>query len=85
MVGTLNEWIGQVGPRDDRAVAVQDGFSTIFSQFDISISSKNRIGGLVVKLAVAILSRTVSASPGFDFRPMHFAVSKDVNRWWWCC
>ncbi|KAL1795520.1 hypothetical protein ACET3X_005744 [Alternaria dauci] len=29
-----------------------------------------RIGGLVVKLAVAILHRTVSASPGFDSRPM---------------
>ena len=28
------------------------------------------IGGLVVKLAVAILHRTVSASPGFDSRPM---------------
>ena len=33
---------------------------------------KPRIGGLVVKLAVAILHRTVSASPGFDSRPMHF-------------
>ena len=31
------------------------------------------IGGLVVKLAVAI-HWTVSASPGFDSRPMHFAV-----------
>ena len=30
----------------------------------------NCIGGLVVKLAVAILTRTVSASPGFDSRPM---------------
>ena len=26
----------------------------------------------MVKLAVAILNRTVSASPGFDSRPMHF-------------
>ena len=26
----------------------------------------------MVKLAVAILHRTVSASPGFDSRPMHF-------------
>jgi hypothetical protein len=34
--------------------------------------SISRIGGLVVKLAVAILHRTVSASPGFDSRPMHF-------------
>jgi hypothetical protein len=33
------------------------------------------IGGLVVKLAVAILYRTVSASPGFDSRPMHLAVT----------
>jgi hypothetical protein len=31
------------------------------------------IGGLVVKLAVAILHRTVSASPGFDSRPMQRA------------
>ena len=31
-----------------------------------------RIGGLVVKLAVAILHWTVSASPGFDSRPMHY-------------
>ena len=30
------------------------------------------IGGLVVKLAVAIHHRTVSASPGFDSRPMHY-------------
>jgi hypothetical protein len=37
-------------------------------------SSNHRIGGLVVKLAVATLYRTVSASPGFDSRPMHFGV-----------
>jgi hypothetical protein len=39
------------------------------------IKSHDCIGGLVVKLAVAILhnDRTVSASPGFDSRPMHFA------------
>ena len=29
------------------------------------------IGGLVVKLAVAKLNSSVSASPGFDSRPMH--------------
>ena len=32
----------------------------------------------MVKLAVAILHRTVSASPGFDSRPMHFALVEDV-------
>jgi hypothetical protein len=41
----------------------------------------NRIGGLVVKLAVAIHHRTVSASPGFDSRPMHFASIVDCGRW----
>ena len=38
-------------------------------------TSNISIGGLVVKLAVAILHRTVSASPGFDSRPMHFCCS----------
>jgi hypothetical protein len=35
-----------------------------------SVPSLSRIGGLVVKLAVAICSRATSASPGFDSRPM---------------
>jgi hypothetical protein len=44
------------------------------------LSIWNSIGGLVVKLAVAILkilgSSKMSASPGFDSRPMHpFALS----------
>ena len=39
------------------------------------------IGGLVVKLAVAIHNWTVSASPGFDSRPMHFASIVDCGRW----
>ena len=38
----------------------------------------------MVKLAVAILHRTVSASPGFDSRPMHFALVES-SRWWCCC
>ena len=38
-----------------------------------TMRTANRIGGLVVKLAVAIHHWTVSASPGFDSRPMHFA------------
>ena len=33
----------------------------------------------MVKLAVAIHHRTVSASPGFDSRPMHFAVASACN------
>jgi hypothetical protein len=41
-------------------------------------SSNHRIsiGGLVVKLAVAI---TVSASPGFDSRPMHPSFMRSFN------
>jgi hypothetical protein len=46
-----------------------------------TIRTANRIGGLVVKLAVAIHHRTVSASPGFDSRPMHFASIVDCGRW----
>ena len=38
-----------------------------------------RIGGLVVKLAVAKLHSSVSASPGFDSRPMHFAMVKGIE------
>ena len=39
-------------------------------------SLSSSIGGLVVKLAVAIRDQRsqMSASPGFDSRPMHFAV-----------
>ena len=37
---------------------------------DMLFPSKNRIGGLVVKLAVAKPHSSVSASPGFDSRPM---------------
>ena len=48
---------------------------SIYSSFHQIIHlNDSRIGGLVVKLAVAILHRTVSASPGFDSRPMHYAL-----------
>ena len=53
-----------------------------------TMRTANRIGGLVVKLAVAKptirlrLESSVSASPGFDSRPMHFASCEERR---WCC
>ena len=47
-----------ISPFDETFIEVTNNFTSI--------------GGLVVKLAVAIHLRTVSASPGFDSRPMHF-------------
>jgi hypothetical protein len=45
------------------------------------VGSKPRIGGLVVKLAVAIHHRTVSASPGFDSRPMQLVEFLFFGSW----
>ena len=49
--------------------------------FDIScllINNETSIGGLVVKLAVAISQ--MSASPGFDSRPMHLPKDYSSSR-----
>jgi hypothetical protein len=72
-------------------VSGQNLFDTVFSSIYMLQSGKlpsNHmkqlspstfcIGGLVVKLAVAILQRTVSASPGFDSRPMQVFFFVDV-------
>ena len=47
-------------------------YTNLSSLYQLHISSITSIGGLVVKLAVAIHHRRVSASPGFDSRPMHY-------------
>jgi hypothetical protein len=55
----------------------------IFARVQIQQSwgSSHRIGGLVVKLAVAIRDRISndSASPGFDSRPMHFCTLQSAH------
>lgn len=70
------------------------GYMTVAPQRFLSNQHQHdlSIGGLVVKLAVAILRRTVSASPEFDSRPMHFAAVEALgqecgvvfagSRWW---
>jgi hypothetical protein len=60
----------------------------IFTSIDNTFNSNYRIGGLVVKLAVAKhVQCPVSASPGFDSRPMHsdLLFSLILVVWlWWC-
>ena len=53
-----------------RSISRDSRFDPWLGHISSSFITFFRIGGLVVKLAVAILHRTVSASPGFDSRPM---------------